>query len=667
MVLRKRFFLFFSVIFILVSTCIGTSRADDRLYDVAVIGAGSGGCSAAIQAARMGMSVALIEESDWIGGQMTGAAVSTMDDKTKTRTGIYLEFITKVIEYYSARNTNYNICYWGSDTIAFEPWAGQMILKEMLEKAGLIDILVKTKLLSVKVSENRVRSVDVKVDGKSETISAKIFIDATECGDLIALSGARYRAGNSISPAIDINAIIQDITYPAVIKHYKDVLPPELKVQGPPPRYTDHLYKFRMTIRKNGSTWPGEYPFSPVVHNAYRAIPDPSNNVFIDGGKPETWPKITKTAINWANDYPGLNGSTPGLSVEFLESPNFRALATREAMLKTLAFLYYMQTELGMSDWSVDNRQGYGGWFSNDWADWADLPEEFRPILAHFPPFPYVRESRRLVGIKTMTIDDILRDETLGRTLASNPHSLALGEYPIDIHGKNDSIYLEADLGETKEKIPNDWNGDGGLFQIPFEVFVPEKLDGLIAAEKNISVSRVVNGSTRLQPVTMLTGQAAGAIAAVSVIQKIQPRKLRPVDIQTELWRSKSRLSLFDFEDVPNYSPSWAGVEAAMLYGYMDPLSESIFGVYDEMHWVEVRDVFKRALGIDKFPKRELQGLVTQDDFSEWLGELFQKDLSRYRGVIEGLSGDKPLTKGKLAAAALALMKAAPEPNDKKK
>ena len=667
MVLRKRSFLFFSLIFILISTCPGSSCAEERLYDVAVIGAGSGGCSAAIQAARMGMSVALIEESDWIGGQMTGAAVSTMDDKTKTRTGIYLEFITKVGEYYSARNTNYNICDWGSDTIAFEPWAGQMILKEMLGEAGLIDILVKTKLLSAKVSENRIRSVDVKADGKSETISAKVFIDATECGDLIALSGARYRAGNSISPAIDTNAIIQDITYPAVIRQYKDGLPPELKVQGPPPRYTDHLFKFRMTIRKNGSSWPGEYPFSPVVHNAYRAIPDPSNNFFIDGGRPETWPRITKTAINWANDYPGQNGSTPGLSVEFLESPNFRALATREAMLKTLAFLYYMQTELGMSDWSVDNRQGYGGWFSNDWAEWTDLPGEFRPILAHFPPFPYVRESRRVVGIKTMTIDDILRDERLGRTPASNPHSLALGEYPIDIHGKNDSIYLEADLGETKEKIPNDWNGDGGLFQIPFEVFVPEKLDGLIAAEKNISVSRVVNGSTRLQPVTMLTGQAAGTIAAVSVLRKVQPRKLRPVDIQTELWRSKCRLSLYDFEDVPNYSPSWAGVEAAMLYGYMDPLSDSIFGVYDEMHWVEVRDVFKRALNIENFPKRELQGPVTQDDFSEWLEELFKKDLTRYSGVIENLAGDKPLTKGKLAAAVLALIKAAPEQNDKKK
>ncbi len=665
--MRRSVTITLSLVSLLFFTWHGTAFAEERRYDVAVIGAGSGGCSAAIQAARMGMSVALVEESDWIGGQMTGAAVSTMDDKTKTRTGIYLEFITKVREYYSARNTNYNICYWGSDTIAFEPWVGQMILKDMLGQAGPIDIILKAKLLSAKVADNTIRSVNVQVDGKNINVSARVFIDATECGDLIALSGAMYRAGNSVSPNIDKNAIIQDITYPAVIKRYREGLPPELKVQGPPPRYTDYLFEFRMTIRKNGNTWPGQYPFSPVVHNAYRAIPDPSNSAFIDGGKPDTWPKISKTAINWANDYPGKSGSIPGLSVEFLESPNFRALATKEAMLKTLAFLYYLQTELGLSDWSVDNRQGYGGWFSTDWANWAEIPERYHPILSHFPPFPYLRESRRIVGIKTMTVDDIIRDEKLGRTLVSKPHSLALGEYPIDIHGNNDSIYLETDLGETREKIPNDWEGEGGLFQIPFEIFVPEKMDGLVAAEKNISVSRVVNGSTRLQPVTMLTGQAAGAIAALAVTEKVQPRRLRPIAVQSELWRAKCRLSLFDFEDVPNYSPSWAGVEAAMLYGFMDPLSERFFGVYDEMHWVEVRDVFRKAFGIEKFPRKELQGAVTQEDLSVWIGELFEKDIARYRGIIDGLVGDKPLTKGKLAATVLALMKAAPEQGDKKK
>ena len=53
-----------------------------------------------------------------------------------------------------------------------------------------------------------------------------------------------------------------------------------------------------------------------------------------------------------------------------------------------------------------------------------------------------------------------------------------------------------------------------GPFQVPFEVFIPEKVDGLVLAEKNISQSRLVSGATRLQPITMLTGQAAGAIRA---------------------------------------------------------------------------------------------------------------------------------------------------------
>ena len=78
-------------------------------YDIVVVGAGTGGCAAAIQAGRMGASVALVEESDWVGGQMTGAAVSTMDDKTFTRTGIYRELITKATEYYASRGQKVNV------------------------------------------------------------------------------------------------------------------------------------------------------------------------------------------------------------------------------------------------------------------------------------------------------------------------------------------------------------------------------------------------------------------------------------------------------------------------------------------------------------------------------------------------------------------------------
>lgn len=660
-VLRNRFLFILSIMFIISIYSPSTACAGEKqLYDVIVVGAGSGGCAAAIQAARMGMSVALIEQSDWIGGQMTGAAVSTMDDKGLTRTGLYLEFITRIRDFYSAWDTKVNSCYWSSDTIAFEPWAGQKILREMLSETGRVDIILRSKPVSVKLSKNKISSAVFDVDGKQTVFSAKIFIDATECGDFIPLTHARYRVGNSLSPKIDKNAIIQDITYPVVIKQYKYGIPAELKVQGPPPHYSEYLYGFRQTIRKNGSSWPGEYPYNVFVHNAYRAMPDTSNHMNVDGGKPETWPNITRTAINWANDYPGANKIKGGLSVEFIENPKYRRDVEREAMGKTLAFLYYMQTELGLSDWSVDNRQGYGGWFSNDWKSWDGMPEKYAPILSNFPPFPYVRESRRLVGIKTMTVDDIIRDEKLERTLKNKPDSVALGEYPIDIHGKSDNSYLESYLGETKEKIPNNWDGNGGLFQIPAGVFIPEKIDGLIAAEKNISVSRIVNGSTRLQPVTMLTGQAAGAMAAIAVSQKIQPRALRIIDVQSALLNSKSQLSLFTFKDVPTYSSSWQGVEAAMLYEFMDPLSETVFGVYDEMHWIEVRDAFRRAFGIKKFPERSLDEPVYAAEFADWLRELYKNDLKTYGEIIDEIVGDKTLTKGKLASVVFSIMKASP-------
>ena len=69
-------------------------------YDVVVAGGGISGISAAIQAARMGASVLVAEPSDWIGGQAMAAGVSTMDDLSRLRSGMYLEFISKIKDYY---------------------------------------------------------------------------------------------------------------------------------------------------------------------------------------------------------------------------------------------------------------------------------------------------------------------------------------------------------------------------------------------------------------------------------------------------------------------------------------------------------------------------------------------------------------------------------------
>ena len=44
-------------------------------------------------------------------------------------------------------------------------------------------------------------------------------------------------------------------------------------------------------------------------------------------------------------------------------------------------------------------------------------------------------------------------------------------------------------------------------------------MQDLLVAEKSVSVSNLINGATRLQPVVMQLGQAAGAVAALACLQ----------------------------------------------------------------------------------------------------------------------------------------------------
>ncbi|MDR1483130.1 MAG: FAD-dependent oxidoreductase, partial [Synergistaceae bacterium] len=376
-------------------------------------------------------------------------------------------------------------------------------------------------------------------------------------------------------------ANVQDITYVAVVRRYPGGLPDGLRLPGPPPGYRKHVQKFRSIVTKDGSTWPGSYPFDVPSHNAYRALPDTGNPHLIAGDDSSTWRFITRTCINWANDYPGRPSGELGLPVLYIEDLEYRKKIEREAMNRTLAFIWYMQSELGMTDWSVDDGQGYGGYFSNDWetADDPLLPPEFASILRHFPPFPYVREGRRVVGIDTLTDADISRDVTRGRARKNYSSGLALGEYPVDVHGSHLDRFMEHDLGETSASFPRTWVGSQGVFQVPFGAFIPEEVDGLIAAEKNISVSRMVNGATRLQPITMHTGQAAGAIAVEALRSGLHPRYVNVMNVQRMLMESGSWIALDICEDTSQGDRYWSGVQWTSLYEVLPKISRHQFGV----------------------------------------------------------------------------------------
>src|ERR1035438_1737789 len=102
------------------------AQSADKSFDIVIAGAGSGGVSAAIQAARMGASVALLEETDWVGTKSTAAAVSTMDEGgSNLDSGIYKEFTDRVRSFYAARGKSIGTCYWHDGSQCFEPKVGQ--------------------------------------------------------------------------------------------------------------------------------------------------------------------------------------------------------------------------------------------------------------------------------------------------------------------------------------------------------------------------------------------------------------------------------------------------------------------------------------------------------------------------------------------------------------
>ncbi|MFZ2276179.1 MAG: FAD-dependent oxidoreductase [Prosthecobacter sp.] len=507
-------------------------------YDVVIAGGGTGGCGAAVQAARMGCTVLLLEETDWIGGQMNAAAVTSMDEggTLVRKRGIYREWCGLVAAHYQALGINHMTAYWNSHT-CLEPRVGRHLLHVLLGDArgqGVLDLVLRARVTKVMKENGTVTGVEVaggsEKNGQPRTIQCSMLIDATEWGDVIPLTGARYRVGNCMSDGIDLTRRVQDNTWTAVVKQYPKGVPEELRILQPPPGYTERVHAaFAKSLVDGDKIAPQGKPWTWATFIGYRGMPDSS--------RAGDSPPITRTHLNYNNDY--------GATVAEIEDPARREVTNRAMRLKTLHLLYFMQHTLGKTDWSVANDEGYDTPYNRAAIDaWlAERPDlvPYRAIFYHFSIMPYVRESRRIVGLHTMTAREIERKN--GRPVQF-PHTVALGDYPVDMHGSMSKPWLELEL-DRESDIPDKFGGKGsGPFAIPFESFIPEKVDGFLPAEKNISQSRMVNGATRLQPHTMLMGQAVGAIAALAIQHHVQPRALDPTLVQRVLLEAGCVLSI---------------------------------------------------------------------------------------------------------------------------
>lgn len=506
-------------------------------YDVIVVGAGPGGIAASLQAARMGAHVALLEETDWIGGQMTAAAVGTMDEgnnREARKSGIYAEFAKAVIEYYGARGHSTGTCYYYQGSLCVDPRDGQHILQNMLKKESQnLTVLTGVRVSSVIKHDQTV--VGVVVNGKQ--LQSKVLIDAGEYGDVIAKSGAAYRIGNQVSTSQNDRAgCLQAITYSAVVKYYPNRVPSSLQFTKAPPGYTAATKKrFASILSPQGTNYlqTKKRPSTYQSYTAWRGLPDLSNHT--DYTVLQQGQDITRSSLNLGNDWPP-NGKVPP---DFITDPTARKRYTCEAKKMTLQLLYYIQHDLGQSHWALADDEGYSTAYNRS---------HHCPSLANFvqmenqmPQMPYVREGRRIIGEQTLTGTDLNRPWTATNPMPQYNNSIAVGYYMMDLHGCNSPASLESNL-DPAQLLTN--KPRSGPFEVPMGVLIPQQVDGLLAAEKNISVSRLAGGAIREQPIAMNIGQAAGALAALATQRHEQPRDVPAALVRSALTKSGAVISV---------------------------------------------------------------------------------------------------------------------------
>ena len=261
----------FASLFIILTLALSSYAQNLRdNYDIVIAGGGMGGIAAAIQASHMDMNVLVVESTNMLGGQAVASGVSTMDDLSRQRSGLYREFMNRIEEYYSERGKSIQTCYWNTGNsleAAFEPFIGHKILSDMARGEDAPDILYHSQIIHVGsekviasdengVSDNlRINSVIIQTPEGKLNIACKVLIDATEYGDILPLAGADYRAGNSITPNINKDTMIQDITWTAIIRKYPEGIPEHLKPKMPLPGYDHAKWNYERYVTKDGGNF----------------------------------------------------------------------------------------------------------------------------------------------------------------------------------------------------------------------------------------------------------------------------------------------------------------------------------------------------------------------------------------------------------------------------
>lgn len=502
--------------------------------DIVITGGGLGGCAAALAACRNGLSVIMTEETGWIGGQASQQGVPPDEHswiETHGAPASYRDYRNRIRSFYrrnypltpEALSREYlNPGNGAVSRLCHEPRVTVCVLTEMLApwiSSGRLKLLLHYRVKEADVDGDRVKAVKVinSQTGNTRVLAAPYFVDATECGDLLPLTKTEYRTGTesksqtgelhapedarpgnnqafTLCFAMDYQPGVNNvIDRPENYNFWSTYIP-----QMTPP-WPGRLFQLRYSNPRNLSAKElGFHPEGVKTGNSlnlwnYRRIVHRSN--FVAGAY-----EGDITIVNWPqNDY--LLGNL----IDVDQNEFDRHIEAARQLNRSL--LYWLQTEVPRPD---------GG------TGWPGL--RLRPDVMGtedgMAQYPYVRESRRIkaaftileehVGVENRTL---VAGEAAGKTAAPFYDSIGIGYYPIDLHPScrgDNSIDLDA--------LP---------FQIPLGALLPERMNNLFPAAKNIGTTHITNGCYRLHPVEWSIGEAVGLLIAFARNKKMPPGAIR--------------------------------------------------------------------------------------------------------------------------------------------
>jgi hypothetical protein len=519
--------------------------SQSQSFDVVVYGGTPTGVGAAVQAARMGKSVALLTFNGFVGGMTSGGLTATDVGKEDSIGGLAREFYRRI-----------------GHIKDFRPSQAESLFREMLEEAG-VTVLLHHRLVCLQLSGGRIHSATFETGQGIETIDAAIFLDGTYEGDLMAAANVSYTVGREPSStygeslggqwqAVDWKDVYQFCRLPVspflTAGDSASGLLPEIDADpaGKPGQgdLRVQAYNFRMYLSNRADRVPfyrpEEYdPAQFALLSRFLRFDERvkwtlhSTTVAMTDGPVQIRNGDSNNAGSFSSDYVGGSHRWPDgtYALKALDT----AEPPRRGLPLPLPALYALRERLFQAH--VNYQQGLMYFLATDPCVPAELQERVNrfgldPLefaeSGHWPHALYVREGRRMVSDYVMT-----QANCESRRIAED--SVGLASYPMDSHFCQRVVVEENGVLTVRN--------EGGFgyacpqaYPVSYRSIVPRRgeCENLLVPGC-LSASHVAYGSIRMEPVFMILGQSAGAAAAMAIDKHMPVQDVPYAQLQERL------------------------------------------------------------------------------------------------------------------------------------